>query len=171
MAAHGTVVWQTVYRIVGNDADAHDCFQETFIAAMKVAAKETIQNWGGLLRRVATQRAIDVLRRRKTDLLRKTFNDAEPGVSRTGEATRAALNSELGDRLKIALAQLPGAQAEVFCLRHLSDLSYDQIAEETGLSVDAVGVTLHRAKAKLRTLMANYADNPAPIHAQAGGAA
>lgn len=158
MAAHGTVVWQTVYRIVGNDADAHDCFQETFVAAMKVSQKETIKNWGGLLRRVATQRAIDILRRRKTDLLRKPLHGAEQGGS---QAPAVTLNTELGERLKIALSQLPGAQAEVFCLRHLSDLSYEEIADETGLSVDAVGVTLHRAKAKLRTLMAPYAEVPA----------
>ena len=39
MDAHGGVVWQTVYRIVGRDADAADCFQETFIAAMRVAGR------------------------------------------------------------------------------------------------------------------------------------
>lgn len=165
LQAHGTVVWQTVYRIVGRDADAADCFQETFIAAMKLAARQDIRNWGGLLRRLATQRGIDALRRRKTDILRQTLG-AE-GTATGSDGPRAVLMGELGAKLKKALAELPGSQAEVFCLRHLSDMSYEEISQETGLSVDAVGVTLHRAKARLRNLMEPYADlNPVAANRQ-----
>ena len=58
------------------------------------------------------------------------------------------------ERLRAALCDLSPQQAAVFCLRWLSELSYEEIASELELSVDAVGVTLHRARARLQELLA-----------------
>ncbi|MCK5172149.1 MAG: hypothetical protein KAR47_02090 [Planctomycetes bacterium] len=33
---YGSRVWRTAYRLLGNDADASDCFQETFLSAYTV---------------------------------------------------------------------------------------------------------------------------------------
>ena len=60
----GAAVWRTVYRIVRNQADAEECFQETFLAAVEVADRQRVENWPGLLQRLATARSIDRLRRR-----------------------------------------------------------------------------------------------------------
>ena len=61
-----------------------------------------------------------------------------------------------------ALADLPEGQREVFCLRHLGGMSYEQIAAETGTTADAVGVTLHRARERLKAWLtdAGLADVP-----------
>ena len=67
-----------------------------------------------------------------------------PGPLQELEAT------ELAGRLRKALAELPRAQAEVFALRCVSELSYEAIAEQLGLSRSAVGVLLHRARRTLR---------------------
>jgi len=32
---HGPLVWQTAWRLLGHEADAADCFQETFVSAME----------------------------------------------------------------------------------------------------------------------------------------
>ena len=32
---HGPLVWQTAWRLLGQEADAADCFQETFVSAME----------------------------------------------------------------------------------------------------------------------------------------
>ena len=53
---------------------------------------------------------------------------------------------------------MPSQQAEVFCLRHLNDLAYEEIAAEMKLEPNHVGVLLHRARAKLRTLLAAAGD-------------
>ncbi|MBN2130337.1 MAG: sigma-70 family RNA polymerase sigma factor [Sedimentisphaerales bacterium] len=89
---HGPLVWQTAYRLVGNEADAADCLQETFLAALEVSRREEVRNLGGLLVRLATTRAIDSLRRRNRQQRRSgdrfdpngrgENHDADPGRTR-----------------------------------------------------------------------------------------
>jgi RNA polymerase sigma-70 factor (ECF subfamily) len=148
---HGSAVWQTAYRLLGNDADAADCFQETFVSALKFSQRQHIRNFSGLLMRLATTRAIDQLRRRfqvspcniaKADWV--TIPSKNPGP------VQMAQKQELVGYLRESLAKLPQAEAEVFCMRHMNDMSYRQIAKELGIKTNAVGVMLHRAKEKLR---------------------
>ncbi|MEJ2703700.1 MAG: sigma-70 family RNA polymerase sigma factor, partial [Sedimentisphaerales bacterium] len=61
---HGPAVWQTAYRLLGNHADASDCFQETFVSALGFCRRQRVRNFPALLARLATARAIDQLRRR-----------------------------------------------------------------------------------------------------------
>ena len=55
---HGPAVWQTAYRLLGNHADAADCFQETFVSALKVSRKQRVRNFPALLVRPVTTQAI-----------------------------------------------------------------------------------------------------------------
>ena len=148
---HGPVVWQTAYRLLGNDADAADCFQETFVCALELSRRQRVRNFPALLTRLATTRAIDQLRRRfrrerigTTDHSRFEESDNHPNPA------QYAQQQELAARLKTALAQLPSQEAQVFCLRYLNDMSYRQIAGELGIKTTAAGVILHRARTKLR---------------------
>lgn len=69
---HGATVWRLARRILGDEADAGDCFQETFVAALSASRAAPVVNWPGLLRRLCTARAIDLLRRRIRDRRRTT---------------------------------------------------------------------------------------------------
>ena len=115
-----------------------------------------------LLRRLAAVRAMDRLRQRyrhRTGLQAANW-DALPGPARS--PSEVAEDSELGERLRAALACLPSKQAEVFCLHHLEDWSYQETASHLAISVDAVGVLLHRARHRLRELLDSFADVPRP---------
>ena len=37
---YASLVWKTAYRVLAHEADAADCFQETFVAAMELAQRE-----------------------------------------------------------------------------------------------------------------------------------
>ncbi|MBP7935977.1 MAG: sigma-70 family RNA polymerase sigma factor [Phycisphaerae bacterium] len=151
---HGPIVWKTAYRLLGQDADAADCFQETFVSAIEYAGRREVTNWPGLLQRLATARALDHLRRRI-----RTGRRRVPGISCEQLAAsgpgpdQVALDAEMGDRLRAALCELAPQQSAVFSLRCLSGLSYEEIASELGLSIDTVGVTLHRARARLQEFL------------------
>lgn len=157
LATHGGIVWKTVRRLVDNDDDARDCFQETFVAAWEYSRKNEVGNWPGLLKRMATVQALDHLRRQ----LRKT---AGPLLEqRSIERTRlprlpstVAEENELFERLRSALATMPADQAAACCLRFLELLSYDEISEQLGVTVNHVGVLLHRARSTLQTELAEF---------------
>jgi RNA polymerase sigma-70 factor (ECF subfamily) len=151
---HSPLVWRTGYRLLGNEADAADCFQETFAGAWSVARREAVKNWGGMLQRLATARALDQLRRRQRDAKRiDSAVDVAEMRSAGNEPVEQVLAGELSRQLRSALAELPEQQSEAYCLRHLNGMSYQEIADELKISVSAVGVNLHRAGEKLRAIL------------------
>ncbi len=161
LAREGRSVWTTAYRILGNRDEADDCFQEAFLDAWKVAERgRPVRHWRGLLIRLVTARAVDRLRARLRRGRAEPVDDWEsvPGV--TPSPTQPLEDAELPARLRWALAQLPAKQAEAFCLHALDGWSYLEIARQLGASTDAVGVLLHRARRRLRTLMSPTSPEP-----------
>lgn len=151
---HAPLVWRTVYRLLGNEADAADCFQEAFLAACRKATSGPVLNWPGLLRTIATARALDRLRRRTWQRSHTSeLTERSGATADADDPVRQAQNAELADRMRRALAALPAKQSEAFCLRHLNDMSYEQIAQELDVSVGHVGVLLNRARGRLRELL------------------
>jgi len=146
---HGTMVFRTAWRIVGNAADAEDITQEVFLEAHRVRARQTVTNWGGMLRRMATCRSLDRLRERKNVL---ALDSTLVAADQTDPA-ESAIERELSERLRIAVTQLPVREAEVFCLRFFEGLSNEQIAGALKISAGAVGVALHKARTKLEALL------------------
>jgi RNA polymerase sigma-70 factor, ECF subfamily len=155
----GQGVWQTAYRLVANRADADDCFQEAFLAALEISRREHVENWRALLRRLATARAVDRLRRRRRWLSRQSALDCDTLAGPGAEPAQLVEDAELSDRLRRALARLPARQANVFCLHALDGWSYQEVAAHLKISVDSVGVVLFRARRRLRELL-DLPDSP-----------
>ena len=150
--AHGPMVFGTAWRILGHAADTEDVVQEVFLEAYRLRA-DSVRSWPGLLRRLAACRALDRLRQRKPTL---SLHGLDLASSEDGpEAT--AIGRELADRLRQAVAELPGREGQVFCLRYFEDLSYQQIAEALAVSSGAVATALHKARAKLEALLTEAA--------------
>jgi len=150
----GPAVWQTAYRLLNNRADADECFQEAFLAALEVSRRETVRNWRAMLQRLAATRAVDRLRERYRRRSHEQTTDWNSLPGSVPPPSQAAEEAELAQHLRDALARLPARQAEVFCLHGLEGWSYAEIAEQLSLSTDTVGVLLHRARKRLRELLA-----------------
>ncbi len=158
VARHGPLVWQTVRRLVGNEADAADCFQRAFLSALEIAGREEVRNWPGLLRRLATARALECLRQRVRQRSQLALLTEESAVDHRGAGpAQAAQANELAEDLRHALAQLDERQAQVFCLACLEELDYQEIAAQLGLTVNHVGVLLSRARGQLRERLEAHA--------------
>jgi RNA polymerase sigma-70 factor (ECF subfamily) len=139
---------------LGNYADAADCVQDAFTQALQISRREPVTSWGGLLRHLATVQALQQLRYRYRESARNEVLmsncgalPVEPGPVESAEA------AELTQALRIAVTQLPQQEATVFCLRCLEDLTYQEIADQLQIEVNAVGVALHRARSRLRELL------------------
>jgi RNA polymerase sigma-70 factor (ECF subfamily) len=146
---YGPLVFATAWRILGHTADTEDIVQEVFLQVHQMQQTESVRHWPGLLRRLAACRALDRLRQRRTTVSLNGLSLA--GHEEGPEA--AAIEHELADRLRQAIAQLPDREAAVFCLRYFDDLSYQDIAQALRIRTGAVASALHKARLKLESLL------------------
>lgn len=152
--AHGPMAFDTAWRLLGHVADTEDAVQEAFLDAFGVYGRQRVDNWGGLLRHLATRRAIDKLRKRRTAAsLPPEALPFEPAASESEQPESVAAERELADRLRAAIADLSGREASVFSLHHMGEMTNTEIAEVLGISTDAVGVALHKARKRLKELL------------------
>jgi RNA polymerase sigma-70 factor (ECF subfamily) len=164
---HGPMVWQTAWRLLNNEADAADCFQRAFLSALELSGREPIANWRPLLKRLATVRALDLVRQRQRRSNRHVaLPEGGTADLRATDPLQAAQNSELLDHVRESLADMDSRQSQVFCLACLDNLSYGEIAVELGVTANHVGVLLNRAKANLRERLEAHRPPSAaePIH-------
>jgi RNA polymerase sigma-70 factor (ECF subfamily) len=152
LAEYGPRVWQTAFRVLSHDADAHDCYQETFLAAWQLARTRALsgRDWAPLLTCLATRKAVDRLRKRFREAARTGPLDAAPEPAAAGaDPSQSARAAELVGRLRARLAGLPEKQAHVVWLSCVEGLSHPEIAEQLGLPPAEVRVLLHRGRARL----------------------
>jgi RNA polymerase sigma-70 factor (ECF subfamily) len=152
----GPPAWRTAYRLLGNRADADECFQETCLAALAVSRREAVQNWRGLLQRLAAARAVDLLRARRRTVARTSPIDCGQVRDDGHSPLQGAAEAELAEEIRLALGRIPRQQAEVFCLHCVEDWSYQDIARRLGISISSVGVLIHRARQRLRGLLTAF---------------
>jgi len=145
--AHQERVLRAAYRITGNMADAEDVAQTVFIRL--AASNQNIENAERYLYRAAVNGALDLVRRRKSEL---ALDDAEEAIISSPESSpeRQVSSRELGQWLRNALAKLAPAAAEMFVLRYVEGRDNREIAQMFGTSRAVVAVRLHQVRAKLK---------------------
>ena len=164
VANDGPMVWRTLWRLLANRHDVEECFQETFLGALKVSRRQAVDSWPALLCSLATARAMDQLRKRyrQGDRRRNSGDGGDPvatlqaDVSSTNAGpVEQAVAAELSERLREALSHLAERQAEMFYLHALCGWSHREIGERLSLTENAVGVTIHRARQHLKELLSD----------------
>lgn len=154
-------VFNTAIGIVQNAEDAEDVAQEVFIQVYRsihsFKGEAKLSTW---LYRIATTRALDQLRSRKSKkrfgFMQRLFGEENeplheiPDFNHPGVALDRKENAA---KLFRAIAQLPGNQKTAFTLHKLEDLSYLEISEVMQTSVPAVESLMHRAKQNLRKIL------------------
>lgn len=143
-------------RMTGNRADAADVAQQAFTQAYRHLDRyDPAEPFGPWLYRIATNACIAFLRRRGRHRARAS-PDAALQTLAAPDPSPAALLVAREDREQIrrAVAELPAAYRTVVVLYYFENLSYRQIAAQTGLSVGTVSTHIYRAKQRLRQALA-----------------
>jgi RNA polymerase sigma-70 factor, ECF subfamily len=161
VARDGPTVWKVLWKLLGNSSDVEECFQETFLEAVKISQRESVESWPALLVRIATTEAIDRLRTRYRSRRRaEVYGNANLRAGRAMNSTanpdnpvELAIATELSERLREALAELPEKQAEIFILHALNGWSYRDLGERMQMNENAIRTALHRARQRLRELL------------------
>ena len=155
---HGRSVLQAAYRITGSAADAEDVLQTVFtrLASREESPDFTIGS-SAYLRRAATNAALDIVQSRRVRS-GVSLDVSDESVHRDGSPApdRLHLGRELHAHLRHALAKLSRRGAEIFALRYFEGLDNNEIAEHLGTTPGTVAVTLHRARARLKTEMTPF---------------
>ena len=149
---HGPYVWRTAYRLLSNREEANDCYQETFLSALQYSRRQQVTSWPGLLKRIATSKSLDRLRKRYRDRTEPLENSAE--IAADGQSPDGRMqHEEWMQTFRQAVADLPDRYGEVFCLSELERLSHHEIALQFETNKRQVATWLYRAKQKLQQLL------------------
>jgi RNA polymerase sigma-70 factor (ECF subfamily) len=152
---HSRTMFRVAYRMTGNEHDADDVVQETFLRAYRQLEHfEERANFGTWLHRIAVNCSLDLLRARgRAD--RRYGGDPESaelaGAARTdAQQDRLLLSAELQQHVTAAMETLSGNERTAFILRHFEGMPVEEIGRTLGIQVNAAKHTIFRAVRKLR---------------------
>src|SRR3954465_8928179 len=123
---HSKPMFRVAYRMTGNQHDADDVVQETFLRAYRQLDHfEERANFGTWLHRIAINCSLDLLRSRgRHD---KQYGGDPPAAGRAGKADapqpdRLLLSVEMQEHVAKALERLSGNERTAFMLRHFEGM-------------------------------------------------
>jgi RNA polymerase sigma-70 factor (ECF subfamily) len=157
-----------------HEADARDALQEAFLKAFRnlgnFQGEAAFSTW---LYRIVTNACIDRRRRRKVmveaDEATIGSVDSSPTLAVVPRNPQRELErARLGERIQEALAQLPDYHRDTVVLREIEGLSYQEIADATGVSIGTVMSRLFHARQKLQVALADMAEGDRSARAKGG---
>jgi RNA polymerase sigma-70 factor (ECF subfamily) len=164
---HARAVFRLAYRMTGNEQDAEDVVQETFLKAYRrIAQYEDRAAFGSWLHRITANTAYDALRaraRRREEAIAQPPDDpgSDPLDAFESEAPapdRIALSDEIARRVRAAMARLSPQERAAFTLRHFEERPIREIAGMLDLDVSATKQSVFRAVRKLREALAPFVE-------------
>lgn len=150
---HSPTLFRTAYRMTGNRQDAEDVVQEALLRAYRRLPRcDSQAQLAAWLQRIAANRAIDLLRRRKRWGLRSLDGEADsrPLAATGAGPDRRLLGDEVARRLEEALETLTPVERLAFVLRHYEGRSIAEIGAITGARTNATKNRIFRAVRKVR---------------------
>jgi RNA polymerase sigma-70 factor (ECF subfamily) len=147
-------IFRLTYRMTGNEQDAEDMVQETFLRAYRqIRSYDSRAAFGTWLFRIATNCSLDLLRKRGVRRESQEIgfeDDASPSPS----PERLAISTQIRRRFRVALAQLTPTEQAAFILRHFEGVPMEEISQALGRSNSAARQSVFRAVVKLRRALA-----------------
>ena len=156
-------IYFTSLSILGNHHDAEDVLQETLLQALRSLDRLRYpEGFGAWIVRIAYNRSIDTLRKRKRELdPKKDENgldlfDLMESDTPAGNPDRVIESSEISHVITSTLSKLPGSQKNAFTLKHIAQLSIKEIAVAMNSTESTVKTNIYRAVQKLRCELAPF---------------
>lgn len=148
---HARVCLRYATRMLGSHEDAEEATQEALVRAHRALARydgrTAFRTW---LMSILINRCRTALLHRKRRTSRIVLDDA--AVHRAHVESTAA-DADLRFTLERALAELEPGQREAFLLKHVEQLSYDEMSAATGVGISALKMRVQRACERLQRLL------------------
>ncbi len=161
VAEHADGVYRLAYRLSGDQQDAEDLTQETFMRVFRSLDKYQPGTFGGWLHRITTNLFLDMVRHRSKIRMESLPEDYErvPGTDMTPEQAYTVAN--LDPVLQSALDSLAPDFRVAVVLCDIEGMSYDEIAETLGVKMGTVRSRIHRGRSQLRAALEKEAQTNA----------
>ena len=148
---HAAACTRFATRMLGNREDAEDATQETFLRAYRSLARyeerQTFRTW--LLQILINRCRTAAVRRQRRHRMFLVDDTAIAAAS-----VRPAVDAgDLRAELKRAIDALDPDQREAFLLKHVEQLSYDEMAAATGVGVSALKMRVKRACDRMQWML------------------
>lgn len=145
-------LYRYALRFVKESETAEDVIQDVMVKLwQKRQEADSIENLEAWLMVLTRNRSLDILRRDKEKMVNVDeaygISDKAPIPDKLMEQT------DLLNQLNICLDQLPEKQRQIFHLREIEQLSYDEIVQVTGFTLDDVKVSLFRARKHIQRML------------------
>jgi RNA polymerase sigma-70 factor (ECF subfamily) len=154
---HSRSLFRLAFRMTGNEQDAEDVVQESFLRAFRQLAKfDERASFGTWLYRIASNCSLDLVRakRRRSEQIASPESDGpDPIVALpSGDPTpdRMALSSEIRGRVADAMNELSATERTAFVLRHFEGMSIEEMSRVLECQPGAAKHSVFRAVQKLR---------------------
>ena len=155
-------IFTSIYLIVKHNYLAEDILQETFIKAINTIKRGKYNEEGKFLRwimRIAHNLAVDHFRKSKRFPV--VVMEDGSGVFNTLNFSEVPfetvqIQKEIQDKVRFLIQDLPDTQKQVLIMRHYMDLSFQEIADTTGVSINTALGRMRYALINLRKRMKKY---------------
>ena len=153
---HAAACTRFAMRMLGNREDAEDALQDSFLRAYRSLARyeerQAFRTW--LFQILVNRCRTAAVRRQRRQRMFLVDDNAVASAS----VQPAAESTELRAELRRAIDALDPDQREAFLLKHVELLSYDEMAEATGVGVSALKMRVKRACDRMQWLLREVSD-------------
>lgn len=162
LTRHKSRVFTTIYLIVKDNYVAEDLLQETFIKVINTIKSGKYNEEGKFLPwilRIAHNLAIDNFRRAKRypTIVMEDGSNVFNHMDFSEESIESKqIVKETHEKLKMLIQELPPAQKEVLIMRHYMEMSFQEIADATEVSINTALGRMRYALINLRKKMKQY---------------
>ena len=147
---HADRVYRLAYRLSGNQHDAEDLTQETFIRVFRSVQNYQPGTFEGWLHRITTNLFLDMVRRRARIRMEALPEDYDRVPADEPNPEQIYHDSRLGPDLQAALDSLPPEFRAAVVLCDIEGLSYEEIGATLGVKLGTVRSRIHRGRQALR---------------------
>jgi RNA polymerase sigma-70 factor (ECF subfamily) len=154
---HSRALFRLAFRMTGNEQDAEDVVQESFLRAYRQLGKfDERASFGTWLYRIAVNCSLDLVRSRKRRNEQIAPVDPEmddPVLSLPAldpAPDRMAMSGEVRERVAAAMNDLSASERTAFVLRHFEGMCIEDVSRVLGCQPGAAKHSVFRAVQKLR---------------------
>ncbi len=153
VAQHSDGVYRLAYRLTGNQHDAEDLTQETFMRVFRSLNRYQPGTFEGWLHRITTNLFLDMVRHRQKIRMEALPEDVDRVPGKNSSPEDLFMDADIDPQIQRALDQLAPDFKVAVVLCDVAGMSYDEIADALNTKMGTVRSRIHRGRSQLRAIL------------------